>query len=52
MLAPHGLEQRCRFLQAVRDFFFSRDYLEVDTPIRLPVLIPEAEIVPVRSEEK
>jgi len=52
MLAPHGLEQRSRFLQAVRHFFLSREYLEVDTPLRLPVLIPEAEIVPVRSEEK
>jgi lysyl-tRNA synthetase class 2 len=52
MLSPHGLEQRSRFLQAVRNFFLSREYLEVDTPLRLPVLIPEAEIVPIRSEER
>jgi len=51
MLSPHGLEQRCHFLQAVRNFFLARHYLEVDTPVRLPVLIPEAEIIPVQSEE-
>ena len=37
---------------AVRSFFYSRDYLEADTPIRLPALIPEAEIQPLRSEER
>ena len=51
MLSPHGLEQRCRFLQAVRSFFLAGHYLEVDTPIRLPVLIPEAEIIPLQSEQ-
>ena len=51
MLSPIGLQQRSRLLQAVRNFFLSRSYLEVDTPVRLPVLIPEAEIVPIRSED-
>ncbi len=37
-------------MQAVRSFFFSRSYLEVDTPVRLPVLIPEAEIIPIQSD--
>ena len=37
-------------MQAVRQFFLSRSYLEVDTPVRLPVLIPEAEIIPLQSE--
>lgn len=50
MLSPEGLQQRSQLLQAVREFFLSRSYLEVDTPIRLPVLIPEAEIRPVLSE--
>jgi lysyl-tRNA synthetase class 2 len=35
--------------QAIREFFLSRSYIEVDTPIRLPVLIPEAEIIPIPS---
>jgi len=51
MLSPRGLQQRSCLLQAVRNFFLSRSYLEVDTPIRLPVLIPEAEIVPIQSED-
>ncbi len=51
MISPHILRQRSRMLQAVRNFFLSRDYLEVDTPIRLPTLIPEAEIEPIRSED-
>jgi lysyl-tRNA synthetase class 2 len=50
MLSPSGLQRRSRFLQAVRNFFLSRGYLEVDTPVLLPVLIPEAEIHPVRCD--
>jgi lysyl-tRNA synthetase class 2 len=49
MLSPQGLQQRSDMLQAVREFFLSRSYIEVDTPIRQPVLIPEAEIVPIPS---
>ena len=49
MLSPEGLRQRARLLRAVRDFFQSRSYLEVDTPIRLPVLLPEADTLPVPS---
>lgn len=37
-------------MRRVRDFFFRREYIEVDTPVRLPVLIPEAEILPLASE--
>jgi lysyl-tRNA synthetase class 2 len=51
MLSPEGLQQRSCLLQAVRNFFLSRSYLEVDTPLRLPVLIPEAEIIPIQSEQ-
>ena len=50
MLSLEGLAQRALIIQRVRDFFRHRKYLEVDTPIRLPVLIPEAEIVPLASE--
>ncbi len=38
-------------MQAVREFFLTRSYLEVDTPVRLPVLIPEAEIIAIPSRD-
>ena len=44
------LEIRSRVIQAVRDFFTSNSYLEVETPIRTPNIIPEAHIDPVTSE--
>jgi lysyl-tRNA synthetase class 2 len=37
-------------MRLVRSFFYERGYLEVDTPIRQPALIPEAHIDPVESE--
>ncbi len=49
MLSPAGLWTRARLLQAIRDFFINKDFLEVDTPIRLPSLLPEAHIEPVTS---
>jgi lysyl-tRNA synthetase class 2 len=49
MLHESGLKKRAQLIQAVRRFFINRDYLEVDTPLRLPVLIPEAHIEPVAS---
>lgn len=51
MLTPQGLRQRSDLLQAIRSFFFARDYIEVDTPLRLPVLIPESNLVPFASED-
>ncbi len=50
MIAPTVLEQRSRLLQAIRSFFLSRQYIEVDTPIRQPILIPEAHIRPFSSD--
>lgn len=47
MLSLEGLAQRALLIQRIRDFFRHRKYIEVDTPIRLPVLIPEAEIIPL-----
>ena len=35
------LENRARFLQATRRFFIEREYLEVETPLLAPFLIPE-----------
>lgn len=50
MLSVQGLRQRAALLQAVRAFFIDRGYLEVDTPIRLPVLLPESNILPIASD--
>lgn len=44
------LELRAEALHQVRIFFHSRGYLEVETPLRIPVPIPEAHIDPVESE--
>lgn len=42
---------RARMVQAIRRFFIERDYLEVETPCRIPALIPEAHIDAVVSGE-
>lgn len=44
MLGRHGLQRRSEFMAALRSFFLQQHYIEVDTPVRLPVLIPEAHI--------
>ncbi|MFO7753258.1 MAG: EF-P lysine aminoacylase EpmA [Desulfobacteraceae bacterium] len=48
-MAGH-LSERAALIHAVRDFFIRNGYLEVQTPIRLPCLIPEAHIDPFESE--
>ena len=49
MLNESGLRKRATLIQAIRSFFIDRDYIEVDTPLRLPTLIPEAHNEPVES---
>jgi lysyl-tRNA synthetase class 2 len=49
MLNEAGLKKRAALIQAIRRFFINRDYVEVDTPARLPVIIPEAYNEPVKS---
>jgi len=49
MLNESSLKKRAALIQAIRTFFVDRDYLEVNTPVRLPVLIPEAYNEPVES---
>jgi len=49
MLTESRLRKRAALIQAIRQFFVDRDYIEVDTPLRLPVLIPEAHNEPVES---
>jgi len=46
----HHLKTRALIIDAVRRFFIGRGYLEVETPTRLPALLPEAHIDPVASE--
>ena len=38
------LEKRARLYDAIRRFFRERDFLEVETPVRLPVNAPETHI--------
>lgn len=47
----HHLKTRSRVIQLIRDFFIENQFLEVDTPIWSPAIIPEAHIDPVVSEK-
>jgi lysyl-tRNA synthetase class 2 len=38
------LTRRAEVLQLVREFFYARGYLEVETPVRIPAPLPEAHI--------
>ena len=51
MAEKKHLETRSRLVQSVRRFFFERDYIEVETPVRIPAPIPETHIDPVESED-
>lgn len=44
-----ALQARARFVQAIRAFFMDQDFLEVETPQRIPVNAPELHIDAVRS---
>jgi lysyl-tRNA synthetase class 2 len=44
------LQRRAALLQATRKFFIDRGFLEVDTPVRLPALAPEAHIEPETAD--
>ena len=45
-----GLHLRAALLQIIRKFFCTQGFLEVDTPIRQRVLLPENNILPLKSE--
>jgi len=45
-----NLQTRAKMIQATRQFFIDRDYLEVETPVRVPTQAPEAHIDPLSSE--
>ena len=46
MLTSNGLRQRSDLLQSIRTFFFDSGYIEVDTPVCLPALLPESHLIP------
>ncbi len=47
-----NLQLRAGIIQAIRRFFVDRDYLEVETPIRIPAPVPEAHIDAVESGDR
>lgn len=49
MLDLQGLQLRAALLRLIRRFFHQQGFLEVDTPIRQPVLLPESNIRPINS---
>jgi len=44
------LKLRADIIQAIRNFFIEKDFLEVETPIRIPAPAPEANIDAIASE--
>lgn len=44
------LYHRAKMLRAIRQFFEKKGYLEVETPLRIPDVIPETHIAPIGSE--
>jgi lysyl-tRNA synthetase class 2 len=52
VLDRDGLHLRAAFLRLIRSFFHRQGFLEVDTPLRQPVYIPERHIVPLAAERE
>jgi len=46
-----NLKTRSFVIQAIRDFFTQNHYLEIETPVLNPCIIPEAQIDPVTTED-
>ena len=45
-----ALTTRAEMIQAIRRFFTDRDYLEIETPLRVPTLAPESHIDAIPSD--
>lgn len=50
MLDIQGLRLRAALFRLIRSFFHQQGFLEVDTPIRQPVLLPESNILPIGTD--
>ena len=50
MLELQGLHMRAALFRLIRAFFYDQGFLEVDTPLRQPVFIPESTIVPLAAD--
>ncbi len=50
MLDLEGLHLRAALFRSIRNFFRGQHFLEVDTPVRQPVMIPESNIEPIQAE--
>jgi lysyl-tRNA synthetase class 2 len=46
-----NLKRRADIYQGIRDFFRKLGFLEVETPVRVPVIAPELYITPITSED-
>ena len=42
-----NLKRRAQIYDLAREFFRGRGFLEVETPVRVPVIAPEINITPV-----
>lgn len=49
MLDLEGLHVRAALFRSIRSFFTAHHFLEVDTPVRQPVMIPENNIEPIMA---
>lgn len=47
----HTLQRRAEFIQSIRLFFIQNNFLEVETPLRIPAPAPEEHIEALRSED-
>ena len=50
MLELQGLHMRAALFRLIRAFFYDQGFLEVDTPLRQPVFIPESTIVHLAAD--
>ncbi len=48
-MTMQGLHLRAALFRSIRFFFQHQRFLEVDTPVRLPVLLPESNIQPIKA---
>jgi lysyl-tRNA synthetase class 2 len=52
MLSFDELHIRAALLSSIRNFFSQQEFLEVDTPIRQSIILPESNIQPIQSGSK